>query len=226
MKKCGARTKHDGTPCERSPVRGRTRCRLHGGKTLVGTACPHFRSGRYSAYLPERLRARYEQAEADAELLSLRSDVALVDARVAELLARVTTGDNGQRWANLKKAHEEFRRAARAQDVPRMQTTLATVEAVLDSAVSDHLAWGEIAALLEQRRKLAAGEHQRLMTLQSMLTADQAMTLMRAVVDIITRHVADKQALRDIIVEMRAIAERPPGGPVHAGAPGVLPGER
>src|SRR5918992_3274075 len=117
MKTCGAKTKHDGTPCERSPVRGRTRCRVHGGKTPVGPACKQYRVGRYSTYLPERLRERYEQAEGDAELLSLRSEVALTDACLIDLLARVDTGESGQRWAHLKKAYEEFTRHRLARDV-------------------------------------------------------------------------------------------------------------
>jgi hypothetical protein len=221
MKKCGARTKHDGTPCERSPIRGRTRCRLHGGKTLVGTACPHFRSGRYSVYLPERLRERYEQAEDDTELLSLRSEVALVDARLVDLLSRVDSGESGQLWTDLKRAHREFTVAKRGEDVARMHTTLARVEQLIDSAVDDHQAWAEIGERIEQRRRLTESEAKRLVVLQQMLTAEQAMALMRAMIDIITRHVTDKQALRDIIVDMRALTEQPHGLPVYEQTPDV-----
>jgi hypothetical protein len=208
MKTCGARTKHDGTPCERSPVRGRTRCRLHGGKSLVGIACSQYRSGRYSTYLPERLRARYEQAEGDAELLSLKSEVALTDARLIDLLARVDTGESGQLWAHLKKAHEEFKVYRLARDVPKMNVALAKIEALLDNAVQDHTAWGEIGTLIEQRRKLTESEAKRLITLQQMLTTEEAMALAYRLVDIVTRHVTDKHVLRDIVVEIRALAER------------------
>ncbi len=215
MKTCGARTKHDGTPCARSPVRGRTRCRLHGGKTLVGPASPHFRTGRYSAYLPERLRARYEQAEGDAELLSLKSEVALTDACLIDLLARVDTGESGQRWANLKKAHEEFKVSRLARDVPKMNVALAKIEALLDSAVQDHTAWGEIGTLIEQRRKLTESEAKRLITLQQMLTTEEAMALAYRLVDIVTRHVTDKHVLRDIVVDLTALVEQPNGVPAY-----------
>jgi hypothetical protein len=219
MKTCGARTKHDGTPCERSPVRGRTRCRLHGGKSLAGIACSQYRSGRYSAYLPERLRARYEQAESDQELLSLKSEVALVDARLIDLLARVDTGESGQLWANLKKAHEEFKVTRLARDVPKMNVALAKIEALLDSAVRDHTAWGEIGTLIEQRRKLTESEAKRLITLQQMLTTEDAMALAYRLVDIVTRHVTDKHVLRDIVVEIRALAERSNGLPADEETP-------
>ena len=87
MKKiCGAKTRK-GTPCLRAPmVNGR--CNLHGGKTPIGAALPQFKTGRYSKYLPARLAERYHEAERDPELLSLRSELALVQARLAELISK------------------------------------------------------------------------------------------------------------------------------------------
>jgi hypothetical protein len=148
--KCGARNRQ-GEPCQRWALAGRNRCRLHGGKTLVGTASANFRSGRYSRYLPGRLQERYEQAEADPELLSLKSEVALVDARLADLLSRVDTGESGQRWADLRRAYRAFIRARQAGDGET--AALAKVESVIESAIQDHTAWAEIGALVEQRRK-------------------------------------------------------------------------
>jgi hypothetical protein len=208
MQRCGAKNKQNGGRCANWVVRGRTRCRMHGGQSLTGTACPHYRSGRYSAYVPERLRTRYEQAETDQELLSLRSDVALVDARLSDLLSRVDTGESGAMWAELRRAYRAFTKARQAGD--NKTTALATVETVIERAVQDHQAWAEIGALIEQRRKLAESEHRRLVTLQQMSTAEQALSMMRTIVDILTRHVSDKQALSAIIVELQRMA-----GPAH-----------
>jgi hypothetical protein len=211
MKTCGAKTKHDGTPCERSPVRGRTRCRVHGGKTLVGTACPNFRLGRYSKYVPERLREQYEAAEDDAELLSLRSELALTDARLIDLLARVNTGERGQLWADLRRAHREFTGAKRGQDVARMQTALARMEELIDSAADDHQAWAAIGELIEQRRKLAESEAKRMASLHQMMTKEEALLMAHQVIDIMTRHVTDKKVLSAVIVDMQRLV-----GPAHA----------
>jgi hypothetical protein len=204
---CGAHNKRGGI-CRNAPVTGRTRCRLHGGKSLVGTACPHYRSGRYSAYVPERLRARYEQAQDDPELLSLRSEVALVDSRLADLLSRVDTGESGQLWAELRRAYRAFARVRQSGDDET--AALATVERLIERAGQDHQAWAEIGALIEQRRKLAESESKHMATLQQMLTTEQALSMMRAIVDILTRHVSDKQALSAIIVELQRMA-----GPAH-----------
>ena len=80
---CGAKTR-SATPCQRPPVAGRERCRLHGGATPIGAASPHFRTGRHSKYLPARLAGRYAEALADEKLLELRDDVALIHARIPE----------------------------------------------------------------------------------------------------------------------------------------------
>lgn len=200
--RCGAKNKRGGI-CGSWPVKGRNRCRMHGGKTLVGTANGFYKGGRYSKYLPDRLREKYETSHTDPDLLSLRSEVSLVDSRLADLLFRVDTGESGQLWTNLKKAHEEFRLYRRAQDVPKMTIALAKVESVIDSAIQDHTAWTEIAELLEQRRKLAESEHRRLVALEQLITTEEALLMMRRVVDIITVHVPDKKALSQIIVDLQ-----------------------
>ena len=189
--KCGAKNRQ-GEPCQRWSLAGRNRCGLHGGKTPAGPACANYRTGRYSAYVPERLRERYEAAEHDAELLSLRGEIALTDARLIDLLARVNTGESGQLWARLKKAHGEFKVYRLARDVPKMNMALAKIEAFLDSAVQDHAAWAEIGELIEQRRRLTESESKRMVALQQMLSAEEAMTLAHRVIDIVTRHVTDR----------------------------------
>jgi hypothetical protein len=46
-RRCGARTRA-GAPCKNWSMRGRTRCRMHGGRSLRGIASPTFKHGRYS----------------------------------------------------------------------------------------------------------------------------------------------------------------------------------
>jgi hypothetical protein len=214
---CGAHNKRGGI-CRDAPVKGRNRCRMHGGKTPVGTACKHFRTGRYSAYVPARLRARYEQAQAGPELLSLHHEVALLDARLSDLLSRVDTGESGAVWGDLQRSRIEFARARRAQDVGRMMAAVATLETIIDGATHDHQAWGEIADLLEQRRKLVESEQKRLVSLQQMLSTEEALLLVRRIGDIVSRHVPEQKALSAILVELRQLASGDAQVPVYAEA--------
>lgn len=200
--KCRSPKKNGGL-CDDWAMRGRTRCRRHGGKSLVGTAAPSYRTGKYSKYLPDRLREKYESSQTDPDLLSLRSEVALVDSRLTDLLSRVDTGESGQLWTNLKKAHEEFKLYRLAQDVPKMTLALARIETLLETGVQDIQAWREIGEQLDRRMKLAEAEHKRLVSLEQLITSEEALLIMRRVVDIITMHVSDKRALSQIIVDLQ-----------------------
>ncbi len=85
---CGAKTRK-GLSCQNSPVLGRNRCRMHGGASLRGSNHPNFKHGRRSKALPRHLLRIYEEACSDANLLDLRSEIALGDARVIDLLERL-----------------------------------------------------------------------------------------------------------------------------------------
>ena len=61
------------------------RCRLHGGLTPRGVASANFRHGRYSKAVPA-LAVRYEAAVNDPDYLALSHEMALLDARIQELV--------------------------------------------------------------------------------------------------------------------------------------------
>ena len=62
---------------------------MHGGRSLQGVDSPRFKTGRYSKCLPDRLVERYEEALNDAELTRLDNEIALVDARLQDVLERL-----------------------------------------------------------------------------------------------------------------------------------------
>lgn len=160
---CQAQAKSSGLQCRRRAVAGRAVCTVHGGLTPRGVASPHFKTGRHSRDLPAQLSERYREALADTDLLSLRDDIALVDARVTELLE--TLEDNPAAW----------------------------------DAITD---------LFETRRKLVDSERRRLVDLQQMMTAEQAMTMLAVIVDIVKQHVTDPAELQAIAQDIGRIAER------------------
>lgn len=208
-KRCGCPTRQgDHTPCQRWPAKGRTRCKLHGGATLVGPAHGRYQNGRYSDYLPERMAVKYREAQKDPNLLSLHDEVSLIDSRLADLLKRVDTGESGEMWGTLKKEWQEFLLVRASGDIPKMHTSIGRLDAIMDRAITDHLAWAEISEKLEARRKLVESEQKRLISMRQMVTQEQALLLIGAITDIITRNVTDKHALSQIIVELQQIMTR------------------
>ena len=69
--RCGAQLRgQPGVHCRKFPIEGRTRCRLHGGKSPTGYDHPSFVHGRRSRY---RLRRPdYEQAASDLAMARAR----------------------------------------------------------------------------------------------------------------------------------------------------------
>ncbi len=63
---------------------------MHGGASPSGLGSPNFKTGRYSKHLPAKLADRYHEAVNDADLLAMRDDIALLDARIGERLATLT----------------------------------------------------------------------------------------------------------------------------------------
>lgn len=104
MAQCTAKSKQSGQRCKRYAVPGKTVCVMHGGKSPGGLASPNLKTGRHSKYLPKNLLGKYKEALADNDLLQLRDEVALIDARLAEVLGKIEAGaDSNQTWEDLQK---------------------------------------------------------------------------------------------------------------------------
>lgn len=204
---CNAKNRR-GEQCGKSAVPGKSVCRLHGGATPCGAGSPHWKHGRYSKALPAHLLDRYEEARQDTELLALRDDVALVDTRLGELLKHVDTGEGGQRWAMLQQAMSDLQRAYRQGDTAALTAAIDRLGAVIQRGRDEAAVWEEICGLLEQRRRLAESEHRRLIGLQQMLTAEEALSILAVVADSVRRHVTDRKAQQAIADELALLARR------------------
>lgn len=200
---CGAKTR-SGTPCQKSPMTN-GRCRLHGGLSLAGAASPTFRTGRYSKYLPTRLAARFQEAQADPELLGLRDEIALIDARLAELVQRLNAGESSLLWSKLKETHDELVQATQARDAVKIAGLMQTIASIIESGSRDGDMWAEIFTVVNQRARIVESERKRLVENQQMISSERAMILMAAVVDTIRKHVTDPATLTAIAVDIRRL---------------------
>lgn len=122
------------------------KCRMHGGKTPRGIGSVHWRGRGYSKDLPTRLFDRMQRALEDPELLSSRSEVALLDARLGELAATLPDEPadlDSATWQNLLGLIEQRRRLVeterRREEVLQLNMTaqqaLAFVHALMAAVV-------------------------------------------------------------------------------------------
>ena len=96
---CGARTRA-GAACRGRPMAG-GHCRVHGGDVGEGGV-----AGEYGARLAERLGERREAAEAEETLVSVRDELALLDAHTGLLLEQLTerpSTANDALWRQVMK---------------------------------------------------------------------------------------------------------------------------
>jgi hypothetical protein len=186
-------------------VAGRKVCYHHGGASPSGLASPHFRTGRWSKALPARLRERYQEAVDDPDLLVLSHEIGAVDARLAELFAKLDSSESGDAWREANDLYLAARAAIRSGDANGLQAALDALGAVIRRGQGDYAAWDAIAEALDLRRRLVESERKRLVQLSQMITTEQAMVLMTAVVSLVKEHVEDRQALAAISEGIRRL---------------------
>lgn len=199
---CQAKAKSTGEQCRRWAVAGKRVCTVHGGLTPRGIASANFRHGRYSKSLPARLTGRYQEAASDPELLALREDIALLDSRISDVLSRVDSGESGALWKSLGTLRTQFLVAQRSKDEMTMQVALMGLLNAVAQGYDDFMAWADVVDLLERRRRLVESEQKRLVAMQQMVTAEQAMTLIAALASSMREHVLDRvepDVARDIL---------------------------
>lgn len=80
---CGAKNRQ-GNPCKRSPAKGSTRCKLHGGASLKGTESGSYKHGLYSKYAGDSLREVLSELEdvSSEELIQPEQEIRLMSALI------------------------------------------------------------------------------------------------------------------------------------------------
>jgi hypothetical protein len=171
---------------------------MHGGAALSGMALPQFKTGRYSKVLPTRLLDRYHEALADRDLLALTDEIAVVNARLGELIGQLDSGGQTEKWEAITMALDFCDAAILSKDLQGLQGHLAAMREVVKQGEADGLRWEEIGNWMERARRLRETEQRRLVAMQQMITSEQAMTLVAALTMAVKTHVHDPTALRAI----------------------------
>ena len=206
MPKCTATSKRTGEPCGANATPGFEVCKWHGGKSLVGPANPAWKGGRYSKVVPSSLRASYEAALHDPELLSLREDMALFAARTGEELSRLEGVGGPDALADeLRELRVAVVTAGLEGDNAALLATLAKIDAALDRSALEQQVWRELASLAETRRKLADTERKRLEALEASLSATEATALVHRLIGIIADRVQDRRVISEIASDFRVL---------------------
>jgi len=164
---------------------------LHGGRSLAGVAHPNFKHGRYSKYLDGTLREAYEEALGEpAE--SHAEEIALVEARITELLATIDTGQGGS-WAAMKNL------AAVVRDQPGDAELVEELLRQIEAVDQDWDAWLAVGHAIDRLARLKSLEFQQNVINARVIEKDQAVGLVTMITNellaAVTRHADEPTAL-------------------------------
>lgn len=199
------------------------RCNRHGGTSpVVGAAHPNSTTGRHSKYLNGRLKEAYEASLLDPQTLSLTPDIALMDARVADLLASGALAGSVEAWQAVRASFKAVKAAG--DDESRRVAMDALADAVATGCNSD-AGWNQVDRLVERRRRLVDSETRRLLGAQTAVTVEQlyvaGQTMAVQLIDLLKRYGVPPAGLN----EAGAIIAAALGGQVRTlTVPGTAPG--
>lgn len=198
---CTAKAKTTGQQCTNRAMIGKTKCRMHGGKSRSGPAHPNWIDGRGSRVMPKRMMQDYQDALNDPEKLAFDKDIALLEARLRDVLKRVDSGESGRLWGFLASAWDQYEAARRANDPQALLQAIALIGDLIRQGHGDHLAWAEVTNLLERRRKVVESEMKRQVQMHEVVKSEVAMGLLAQLVQAVREHVHDDDTVQAITAE-------------------------
>lgn len=181
---CGAKIRKSNPPryCQRKPLRGRTRCRLHGGLSRRGVNAARYKTGAHSkfAWLSPKLAGKVADLEADKELTNLRPDLALLEALKREAAAGLEIGASVESWRTARTIFEAMRKARTSGDVDEQLAQEEKLRALLFGG-GHTMAREEVTKLLERKARMVAVYHDMQTKSQNLIPVAQVQMLLAGV---------------------------------------------
>lgn len=195
---CGA-TNRNGQPCRKLPSVGKNRCKLHGGHSLAGKDHPRYTNGRYiRSFVDRGLASRYEDMMQDETLVQLREEIALITVMIEDMVKDGKELTTTKTWQKIKRTFSDLKSALNRRDQEQVTIKLSELNTLINEGTSESERADTIFRAVEVRKNLVTAEHKRTSDRQNMMTADEAMTMLSFIVDIIREEVKDTETQQKI----------------------------
>lgn len=134
--------------------------------------------------MPESLLQRYNEALEDPDLLSLKEEIAIIDARYSELLQSLSEegSTGGRTWFAVKDLWMKFYHAVVSSDKEEQMKLFPQLNDAILRGNRHAAIWYDIEKLIESKRKLSDTETRKLETKGQFITVEQAMMLVSATI--------------------------------------------
>lgn len=197
---CGAQRKgKPGVYCQSTLRYPNGRCRAHGGPSaIIGPANQNWTGGRYSKYVPKRLRPDFDASLNDPDRLELAGQLAALDARFSELMRGLDTDNTDASYTDLPKKWEMMERAQLAGRQEHAMQLYMEIKAGLTLAARLQSTWAEMYDVIERRRKVVESERKRMLESAELLSIGQTMALVDQLQGAVFEIVKDRATLSAI----------------------------
>lgn len=221
-KQCTAYSRRSGEQCKGPAIADspNIKCRMHGGySTVIGAANSGFSTGRHSRFLPAQLAELYEDALSNPELLDMADHIALLEARIQEILNKATDGEPVPRWKEVAEVFADVETAMLSGDKDRFIPAMERMHLMLDAGEKWDRTWDQVQGTMEQLRKMTDTEVKRKKELHQMVPVERVIILMAAVATAVKRHVTDPEQIQGVLMELATLhgSDRAPGGELKVG---------
>ena len=196
--RCQSLSKQTRKQCGRAATVGKFTCKFHGGSPLQPTGVEHkgYKNGHYAtAALPRRLESRLAAAAVDPATLTTNRELAIVTARLSELLEKLTESDNEQKWKDASLAFAEYRAAVEAGE-PDGDVARENVTALMhyfQSGQDEWSTWRSIYEVMHVKTKLADSLTRRMSAANQMYSHSEISALLVSILHTIDTLVDDPE---------------------------------
>ena len=191
--------------CEAYPIKGRTRCRCHGGRSLRGVEHPRFKKGLHvKNVFPDQFYGKtFDEVFNDAKLKQTLQDIATLEVRIVELRQSLESGVGS---GLVKKLHESYHALVSAvESGGEVKQTLRQHGAYLDSLQHNASTWEELGKWIERKDRLISAEHKRFMDTHQTVSLEQLLLLARQFVTILHEEIPDRTVATRINERIRGL---------------------
>lgn len=208
--RCTGWSRNAGRQCTKRAIRGRTKCKNHGGKSLRGVNSPRYKGKGKSIDMPTRLAEQYRQWLEDEDRLSIDKELAIMRTLFWGYVTDLGEEGSIPLWKEAKKLFRKFRKAWASED-PEIKARaggyLLELEQVLIRGAGADAQEKKIFARVQTIERLQRAQATLDETKGKLIQLDTVYLLLGAIFDTIRRDVANLNEGPQIISNLgRALA--------------------
>lgn len=220
---CQADSQGTGERCQKNVIQGSLYCKAHSGGAAkqTGLASPNFKHGKHSggspqqrtmagktrwaASVPARLITHFERSLADQDVLSLKPELALIDAMLGEQIEGLDQDGYPALFERLAGLVKDLNDAEESNNSAAMAKAIVAIKKAVLHGNKQAEKRTEIRELIRERKSLAESERKHQIEQGLMVSTLDMATVFGIIIGIIQRNVSNEKEQATIFGEMERL---------------------